>query len=199
MEKKKTRTLYGPTVPCKVGIDYSTTSPAICIRVRVGLSSFGLSREEWDIHYLTTTKKLIKEINVDQFRFIGSYLPSDFDHRIERYSHISKWAIDTLELYTVEKVYLEDYAYAATGQLFHIGENTGLLKYKLMSRDILCETIAPTAVKKDAVGRGNANKQDMIDQFIKETNIDLYKELDCRTNNPISDIVDSYFICKHGK
>jgi Holliday junction resolvasome RuvABC endonuclease subunit len=63
----------------------------------------------------------------------------------------------------------------------------------------LCETIAPTAVKKDAVGRGNANKQDMIDKFIQETNIDLYKELDCRTNNPISDIVDSYFICKHGK
>ena len=188
----------GPIIPCKVGIDYSTTSPAICVKVTVGLPSSDW-REEWDIHYLTTIKKLIKEVNVDQFRFIGSYLPSDFDHRIERYSHISKWAIDTLELYTVEKVYLEDYAYAATGRVFHIGENTGLLKYKLMSRDILCETIAPTAVKKDAVGRGNANKQDMIDKFIQETNIDLYKELDCRTNNPISDIVDSYFICKHGK
>jgi Holliday junction resolvasome RuvABC endonuclease subunit len=198
MAMTKIRTSFGPVAPCKVGIDYSTTSPAICIRVTVGLPSSDW-REEWDIHYLTKTLKLLKEINVDQFRFIGSYLPGDFDHRIERYSYISKWAIDTLELYTVEKVYLEDYAYAATGRLFHIGENTGLLKYKLASRHILCETIAPTAVKKDAVGKGNASKQDMIDQFIKETNIDLYKELDCRTNNPISDIVDSYFICKHGK
>ena len=192
---KKNRTSYGPIAPCRVGIDYSTTSPAICIRVKVG--GFTAWREEWDIHYLTSTKKLIKETDVGKFRFIGSYLPTNFDHLIERYSHISKWAIDSLEAYTVEKVYLEDYAYAATGKLFHIGENTGILKYKLMNRDILCETIAPTAVKKGATGKGNASKHDMIDKFKQETNIDLYEELDCVTDSPVSDIVDSYFICKH--
>ena len=30
------------------------------------------------------------------------------------------------------------------------------------------------------------------------TNIDLYKELDCVTDNPVSDIVDRYFICNYG-
>ena len=182
------------SLPCKVGIDYSTTSPAICVRVNLAHGGW----EEWDIYYLTPTKKLVKTLDINVFQFIGTHLPK-FDHQTEKYSFISKWAIDILDLYTIDKVYLEDYAYAATGKVFHIGENTGLLKYKLMSRDMFCETIAPTAVKKDAVGRGNASKQDMIDQFIKETNIDLYKELDCRTNTPVSDIVDSYFICKHGK
>ena len=31
----------------------------------------------------------------------------------------------------VETVFLEDYAYAATGRVFHIAENAGILKYKL--------------------------------------------------------------------
>ena len=179
--------------PCKVGIDYSTTSPAICVRV----SPVHGGWQEWDIYYLTPTKKLVKTLDINVFQFIGTHLPK-FDHQTEKYSFISKWAIDILDLYTIDMVYLEDYAYAATGKVFHIGENTGLLKYKLLSRDISWDTVAPTAIKKSAVGHGNAGKQTMIDQFRKESNIDLYKELDCVTDNPVSDIVDSYFICKYG-
>ena len=189
MEKKKIKESF----PCKVGIDYSTTSPAICIRVNRVHGMW----QEFDIYYLTPTKKLVKTVDINRFQFIGSHLPK-FDHQIEKYSFISKWAIEILDLYTIEMVYLEDYAYAATGKVFHIGENTGLLKYKLLSRGIDWDTVAPTAIKKSAVGHGNAGKQTMIDQFRKESNIDLYKELDCVTDNPVSDIVDSYFICKYG-
>ena len=193
MEKKTREPSPATQRGCKVGIDYSTTSPAICINVDLAHER----RQEWDIYYLTPTKKLVKTVDVNVFQFIGSHLPK-FEHRTEKYSFISKWAIDILDLYTIETVYLEDYAYAATGKVFHIGENTGLLKYRLFRGGIDWNTVAPTAVKKSAVGHGNASKQTMIDQFRKETNIDLYKELECITDNPVSDIVDSYFICRCG-
>ena len=58
-------------------------------------------------------------------------------------------------------VALEDYAFAAKGRVFHIAENTGILKYKLFQQGIPLETISPSAVKKNATGKGNADKEMM--------------------------------------
>ena len=62
------------------------------------------------------------------------------------------------------------------------------------------EVVPPTTIKKFATGKGNADKTMMHKSFIEETGIDLKttitpdkKEVD----NPVSDIVDSYYICKN--
>ena len=68
-----------------------------------------------------------------------------------------------------------------------------------MSPSMLYDTIVPSVVKKYASGKGNADKQLMYDSFKKHTKIDLMKMFDMeKLNNPVTDIVDSYYIAKVG-
>ena len=60
--------------------------------------------------------------------------------------------------------------------------------------------MAPTTIKKFATGKGNANKEKLYDAFVEETGIDIRKTLDISNKswNPVSDIVDAYYIAKYG-
>lgn len=169
------------------GIDYSTTSPSICVKVK----------DNWDIHFLTSKVTLTgEEFWANPFLFFGTYLPlNKFKTDIQRYKFISSWAMDVLNSYDVKAVCLEDYAYAATGKVFHIGENTGILKYRCVRADIGVATVPPTVIKKFATGKGNANKDLMLSNFITHSGVDLRDVIGYTGENPISDIVDSYFIC----
>ena len=98
-------------------------------------------------------------------------------------------------------VYLEDYAFAATGRVFNIAENTGILKHYLKKNKFNFETIPPSVIKNISTGKGNANKELMYETFLAETNVDLQSLLTPNSTkivNPVSDIVDSYYICKAG-
>ena len=114
---------------------------------------------------------------------------------IDKYKFLANWALDTLMWHNgrAQKVFLEDYAYGATGRVFHIAENGGILKYKLS--EFQTETVPPTVIKKFATGKGNASKDDMLDAWKKEENT---FQLPQETGNPASDIIDAYFICKYG-
>ena len=64
-------------------------------------------------------------------------------------------------------------------------------------------SVPPTVIKKYATGKGNANKEIMYDAFCAEilTPPDLKSRLtpkSTKLRNPVTDIVDSYFICKYG-
>ena len=68
-----------------------------------------------------------------------------------------------------------------------------------MSPSILYDTIVPSVVKKHASGKGNADKQLMYDSFKEHTKKDLMKIFDMgKLNNPVTDIIDSYYIAKVG-
>ena len=71
----------------------------------------------------------------------------------------------------------------------------GLLKYKLYKNDYHYNLLAPAQVKKFATGKGNANKELMLEAFEKDTGANL-KKFECNFTSPVSDIADSYFICK---
>ena len=86
------------TNSCVVGIDYSTSSPCICIS----------AGNDYDFHYLTKVKKHVGEKEFDHGIIEGTYLPKQFDSKIEQYSFIANWAIDVLDRYTPEVVWLED-------------------------------------------------------------------------------------------
>ena len=116
---------------------------------------------------------------------------------------MANWVIDCIRWYNgrVSHVYLEDYAFAATGRVFNIGENTGILKQHLRTNGFRYTTIPPTVIKKHATGKGNANKELMDETLLTETNVDLQSRLSPKSTkiaNPVSDIVDSYYICKTG-
>ena len=75
----------------------------------------------------------------------------------------------------------------------------GTLTQKLYKLNKRFDSIVPGQVKKNATGKGNADKLKMYEQFVKDTKIDLMKEFDqSKLNNPVTDIVDSYYVAKAG-
>lgn len=88
----------------------------------------------------------------------------------------------------------------STGRVFNIAENAGLLKHYLWKRKYTYNIIPPTVIKKFATGKGNANKQLLQDTFELETGYFIKNKLSMteKQNNPSSDIIDSYYICKFG-
>ena len=183
---KKTR-LSGSTKKTKtiIVIDYSLTSPAVC--VNDGKLKF---------YYLTTKKKWIGQQSKD----IIGYEHKECTDPIQRFTYISDFVFDILFTTNNPKIFIEGYSFGSKGQgLFQIAENCGILKYRLLEKNYGYNTVVPSVVKKGATGKGNADKDMMYEAFVKETNIDLKQIFDTeKVGNPISDIADSYFIQKVG-
>ena len=176
-----------------VGIDYSLNSPAICI------ADDNFDFNKCSFHFLTSKKKHIGKFGKNIF----GYEIKDYNTPIERFSNISTWALDIIHKHksNTAKVFVEGYSFGSKGQaVFQIAENCGILKYRLqMSPSILYDTIVPSVVKKHASGKGNADKQLMYDSFKEHTKQDLLKMFDMgKLNNPVTDIIDSYYIAKVG-
>ena len=66
------------------------------------------------------------------------------------------------------------------------------------------DIIPPSEIKKFATGKGNASKEKMYESFFQETGVPLTSFLGMsrqktepqKIKSPVSDIVDSYYICK---
>jgi len=187
MKKMKSN---GSTIVTKtiVGIDYSLTSPAICINID--------NADVLMFYYLTNKKKYIGKMSED----IIGYEHKEYDTPIRRFTYISDFIFDHVSGLINPIIFIEGYSFGSKGQgIFQIAENCGILKYRLQEAKIPYETVVPSVVKKGATGKGNADKDMMYESFNKETNIDLKKVFDTdKIGNPLSDIADSYFIQKVG-
>ena len=189
----------------KIGIDYSLSSPGICVNTSKGEFRY----EDCTFYFLTNTKKYDATFCrpfVTNVRYIGtSHKP--YTSEPERYSQIADWAINIIKSYgdattgmnrIKPTIQIEDYSYGSTGRVFHIAENLGLLKYKLK---IECgwdyTLLPPSVIKKFATDKGNANKDLMLDAFEKDTGTNLAQVFDTTSKSPVSDVADAYFICKY--
>ena len=177
------------------GIDYSMTSPALCIfDTDKGRYCF----DNVDAYFRSNLVRfdLFKEGNVNG----ENHNPFDCD--IDRYDDISNWATTILDGKGVKKVFLEGYSFGSTGKVFNIAENTAILKYNLWDLNIDIEILAPTTIKKFATGSGRASKENMYEKFCEENpKIGLRESLTPRSSNvinPVNDIVDAYYILKYG-
>lgn len=174
------------------GIDYSMTSPAICIyNDTAGEFKF----DNCYVHYLTQSRKY--EVKIKNVQ--GHYF--EYKSEMDRYDQISSFFLDRILEQDIErKVFIEDYSMGSKGRVFHIAENTGVLKYRMFQFGIEFKTVPPTVIKKFATGKGNANKERMQEIFEQENTIRLKNELNMTEKqwNPSSDIIDSYYICKYG-
>lgn len=167
------------------GIDYSLCSPSVTVIDTDGPSKTAVG------HYLTDTKRNIRTIDLGWYHIRGT------GHRAyacaeERHDQISDWAVSLVRGCGI--VWIEDYAMGAKGKVFHLGENAGLLKWKLWREGIPFALIAPTALKKFATGKGNADKQVMHSAFFDRTGIDLSERFGGKIANPVSDLVDSMWL-----
>jgi len=172
------------------GIDYSLNSPAMFIMPN-GATKFN----EGYSFFLTSKKKF----NSTFANIRGDIMPI-YNSEQQRYDVISEYFVDLIIDYKVDFVMIEGYSMGSTGsRVFNIGEHGGVLKHKLYKEDIKFDVIAPTSVKKFATGKGNAKKSAMYDNFIESCGVDLEAILQSKKMaNPISDIVDSFFIAKYG-
>jgi len=172
------------------GIDYSLNGPAICVMD----TSYSFEFQNCNFYFLSDIKKYSKtflhNIHGENFK--------EYNEESERYDSISDWVMGIVA--GIDQVALEGYAYSAQGRVFNIAENTGILKYKLWQSQIPVEVIPPTRVKKFASGKGNSDKLSMYEAFTKETSIPLMDVISpdkSKISNPVSDIVDAFYICKY--
>jgi Holliday junction resolvasome RuvABC endonuclease subunit len=174
------------------GIDYSMTSPALVVHEGKKWTASSCS-----YHFFAKTKKQVGNLAPN---FYGQEYPK-YTHPMERYTALSSWVSDIIDNFSVDLVYLEDYAFAAKGKVFHIAENTAILKYMLWEKGIPCVAYKPNEVKNFATGYGNASKEAMCDKFAEDTGLSLDDILSVGGKaswNPKSDIADAYFIAKCG-
>lgn len=178
-----------------IGIDWSMNSPSICIH----------TGNEWSIeqcrfHYFNGRKKSIVKTNLIH----GYPIPIYNDHDpFSRWEENASWAGHRLAMYDVTSlnaIAIEGYSYGSRGGMaFDIAENTAVLKkeLRLLFPKFPLGIFSPSQIKKFASTKGNADKILMHESFVKETNVDLTQSIDIKPgSNPISDIIDSYYIAK---
>lgn len=174
------------------GIDYSYTSPTICVYN----TDKKLAFENLLIfnYYVPKKKKGYLE---GQYGNIHITAGPAFESQEERFSNIRDWAIDIIDEHQVEEVVLEGYAMGSkVGSVFDIAENTALLKQYLYENRIPFIKQPPTSVKKSFTGKGNAKKHEIVAEFEKRFGVKLYEILGLRDKpedpeKPIDDIADS--------
>lgn len=180
------------------GIDYSMTSPSICVQSEPNV---------YHIYCLAKQKKLsgsyfFEEKGVNFNLHIACAIDDELETR--RFDMISDWAIECILEHKVKEVHIEGYAFNAKGRAHSTAENAGLLKWKLWKQHgITTVSVPPLEVKKfaGASKRSSDNKEPMEKAFVEETGLDLRQLLDLtpKTKNPISDIIDSYWICRRAR
>jgi len=177
------------------GIDYSLSCPAICV-YDSSEGEFNFKNSHFYFRSNLARFDKFKKENVHGENH------KTYDCDMDRYDDIADWALSIMVDKGVKKAFLEGYSYGSTGRVFHIAENTAILKYNLWDSKIIVDIVPPTTIKKFATGKGNSNKQKMHDSFVEENpSADLCSFLTPRSSNiisPVSDIVDAYFITKYG-
>lgn len=167
------------------GIDYSMSSPAICI--------YDTAKPVDDINsyvfYCLNDTKKTQGVWAGVFNIEP---PPEWSCQEERFDAISDWAMSKLLKHGVEKVSLEGYAMGSTkGLIFNIAEHTGNLKQKLWKAGIPFTTPAPTQVKKAYTGSGAAKKPVVCAEFVNRLGVrvsDLYKgKADASPENDLAD------------
>lgn len=178
-----------------IGIDYSYTSPSVCI--------LGEDFRSSQFYFMNSVKKVcIKYNNYEGTRLVKE----DFLHDVQRYDFVSNWAMSKIKQHYKPgetKIFMEGFAFGSTtGLVFNIAENGGTLKFKLHKELGEYPTlIAPTSAKKFFTGSGKCGKDGMVMALWKNEGVNVMKDLglDGKVRSPVHDIVDSYAIAKMGR
>lgn len=178
------------------GIDYSMGSPSAC--------THPLDRS-WnpklcEFVFYSSLKKYEKQNVFEKvFHIKKPYHTTDKNFRIQRYTHTGQQMFSFLTQQNVSVAYIEGYSFnSRSNQMMQIGENGGIMRAYLSDSEINMYEVPPTRVKKFATKNGRSDKLAMVDQFIEEIELDMYKIFNRVTaSSPIDDIADAYFVCKY--
>lgn len=207
-----------------IGIDFSLNSPGICIRENTGNIKFisffnnsGRSKlkptlKSHKIHYELEGLNAIELYEYDRGFKSKDFLLRERQKIVDAENIASIITEYILENYIHDDIHigLEGFSYGSKGNSF-----IDMVQYNSFLRNKLYENFGddsififqPSHVKKNA-GKGNANKNLMVEYFQKDVLNDIelrktkfwnwIKEKDIPKNipKPIDDLCDSYFIMK---
>lgn len=177
------------------GVDFSMNSPALTAISAGEIRSFFVPQKK--VHEAVFSLGNYKIIPIGFTRKLNN----SFDKYHENSEFIKK-SIEWVrkEFSPKQELFaIEGYSYGSKGSsLFNIAENCGIMKYNLQRlHNIQFVEYSPSEIKKFATGKGTAKKDAMYKEFQQETGIKLDIMLNSKMDgNPVSDIVDSYFIAK---
>lgn len=196
------------------GIDYSLSSPAMTIfdgsKIIIHCAYQSKKRLPNSVHQQIFDEEdksssikndptdIVYLVDYGQLKIYFHWLPKTFNSIYEKIYFLSSMFLPYLK--SVYQIALEDYSFGSRGRVFGIAENTGFLKMEIWKQGGKIPFLfSPKTIKKFASGSGNASKERMIECFENKLNIDLYQLLELNREkgikNPITDIVDSYFVC----
>lgn len=170
------------------GIDYSYTSPAICIYNTEDILEYANLK----FYNMNDRKKITGQYDAISIKIFPEYSSPE-----ERYRNISKWASDILKDNLVEEACIEGYSFgASSGLVFNIAENASLIKQFMNLNSIKFTTPSPSQVKKNFTGKGNSKKDAMVEEFHRRfPQVVLHDLLKVKSmTKPIDDIVDSFAV-----
>lgn len=197
-----------------IGIDYGMKSPAITIFL-TDKPTDTFSIEKCHMFGFCGKEKFfsnrgVKKDSCDPVKIqikSGPHLSvsryPEWEFPMDRFNKLSDWVLRALNLTSRTKICLvgiEGYSYGSHGQVFEIGENTGIMKHSIYGYGYKYITPSPPSIKKFGSGSGKAKKEEMEAAFLAETGLDLNPYLDTvglKNNSPVSDLIDSYYICKY--
>jgi Holliday junction resolvasome RuvABC endonuclease subunit len=174
-----------------IGIDYSMTCPAACLYTPTVCQFWYAHESKRPALDAVTCDPIPAGLSVSRRAALLA-------------RHLTSWVVGVAP--DLQSVAIEDYAFAATGRVFHIGENTGILKYFLDEMDLDIRAIPPTVIKKFATGKGNAKKDQMTCAFLNTypaarswitAFFPRYKEGSSPAKSPLADLADAYWIARY--
>lgn len=187
-----------------IGIDPSINSTGVCIQ-KINDDN----KEEAPIFFIIKPNKLTKKeqkINIENFNYIIynkedlSQYKSEKSHLFEYYKTLNIIDIAN-KLYDIIKDFIDDsttvvmegISYGSslrTKSIFDLAGLNYLIREKLIRNNINLNICPPAEIKKFASGKGNANKDILIEAFL--VMFPQFTDID-----KIDDIVDAYFMCKY--
>jgi len=191
------------------GIDYSISSPAVCVHAAIGKEFVPSACKFLAIPPFKKRTPFEPVYGDSQYYMVENMGAKVFG--IERMAHLAKTCMSFINAYGAEGYCIEGYSFGGNGQVFQLGENAGILKAELFKFGVKQHgTPTPAQVKKfafdNAKGKGAAKKHQMVDRFHAEVGINLYDLFELpfcpikhsmdKIPSPIDDIADAYFICK---
>lgn len=188
-----------------IGIDYSITSPAATFinTEMVGLMGYTTHIPYDCCHSIYVTDRTSCLGTKSVIGYLQGLKYPEWENQQERFDNLSDIFMEYITNYASGNkihVFLEGYSYGSKGKVFHIAENTGILKHKLYMNGIGFTEVPPSNIKKWATGKGNANKELMEKHFneqhtkFKAPLRELIGMGKVKSSSPISDIIDSYYI-----
>jgi Holliday junction resolvasome RuvABC endonuclease subunit len=175
-----------------VGIDYSMTCPAVCAYSPESCKFWFAHESKYDVMLDDVSTNMVSSSDIMARRAWTNA------------AHVLEWLHEFVP--DCQSVTIEDYAYSASGRVFHIGEHTGMLKWILDDHCIRVDAVPPTVVKKFATGKGNADKPKMTAAFLaaypaaQSWVTKLFprnRQGASPAKSPLADLADAYWIARY--